>query len=175
MFDRIVVLMAKSATRFGLDQETLIISARAAIATVLSLLLARNVLRLPEFYWAPISTIVIVLSTINPLALAWQRFVGTALGAVLGALIATFFHANWIVYGAGIFVCGILSALLRLGSAYRFAAIALTIVLLVAHERAPWIVATHRFVEVSLGIAVALLVTAVWRVPQYTADNSPKL
>jgi len=39
--------------------------------------------------------------------------------------------------------------------------------LLVAHERAPWIVATHRFVEVSLGIAVALLVTAVWRVPQY--------
>src|SRR6266700_7907619 len=150
--------------RLPLNRESLINSARTAVATVASLLLARS-LRLPEFYWAPISTIVILLSTINPLTLAWQRFAGTALGAALGALIATFFHANWVVYGAGIFVCGILSALLRLGSAYRFAAIALSIVLLVAHGRPPWIVAAHRFVEVSLGVAVALLVTVVWRVP----------
>jgi len=126
------------------------------------LLLARS-LKLPEFYWAPISTIVILLSTINPLTLAWQRFAGTALGAALGALIATFFSSNWIVYGAGIFVCGIVCSFLRLGSAYRFAAITLSIVLLVAHERAPWIVASHRFVEVSLGIAVALLAAEVWR------------
>src|SRR3989454_9988348 len=130
----------------------------------LRLLLARS-LKLPEFYWAPISTIVILLSTINPLTLAWQRFAGTALGAALGALIATFFSSNWIVYGAGIFVCGIVCSFLRVGSAYRFAAITLSIVLLVAHERAPWIVASHRFVEVSLGIAVALLAAEVWRVP----------
>src|SRR5437660_7459231 len=110
-------------------------------------------------------TIVILLSTINPLTLAWQRFAGTALGAALGALIATFFSSNWIVYGAGIFVCGIVCSFLRVGSAYRFAAITLSIVLLVAHERAPWIVASHRFVEVSLGIAVALLAAEVWRVP----------
>src|SRR5437660_10868184 len=80
-------------------------------------------------------TIVILLSTINPLTLAWQRFAGTALGAALGALIATFFSSNWIVYGAGIFVCGIVCSFLRVGSAYRFAAITLSIVLLVAHER----------------------------------------
>ena len=148
-----------------LDRNAVIHATRTAAAAVLSLLLARSVLKLPEFYWAPISTIVILLSTINPLTLAWQRFAGTALGAALGAVIATFFHANWIVYGVGIFVCGILSTLLRLGGAYRFAAIAFSIVLLVAHERPPWIVAAHRFVEVSLGIAVALLVTVVWRVP----------
>src|SRR6266567_5925740 len=147
-----------------LGRESVMTSARTAVAALASMLLARS-LKLPEFYWASISTIVILLSTINPLTLAWQRFAGTALGAALGALIATFFHANWVVYGAGIFVCGILSALLRLGSAYRFAAIALSIVLLVAHGRPPWIVAAHRFVEVSLGIAVALLVTVVWRVP----------
>jgi uncharacterized membrane protein YccC len=69
------------------------------------------------------------------------------------------------VYGSGIFVCGVLSAILRLHSAYRFAAIALTIVLLVAHGRPPWTVAMHRFIEVSLGIAVALVVTLVWRLP----------
>jgi hypothetical protein len=41
------------------------------------LLLARG-LKQPEFYWAPISTIVILLSPINPMALGWQRFAGTA-------------------------------------------------------------------------------------------------
>src|SRR3989475_9609668 len=127
--------MADWARRLGLSREALINSARTAVATVASLLLARS-LKLPEFYWAPISTIVILLSTINPLTLAWQRFGGTALGAALGALIATFFSSNWIVYGAGIFVCGIVCSFLRVGSAYRFAAITLSIVLLVAHERA---------------------------------------
>lgn len=134
------------------------------MAAVISMLLARG-LRLPEFYWAPISTIVILLSTINPMALAWQRFVGTALGAALGAVIASLFQPSWIVYGVGILVCGILSAMLRLHTAYRFAGITLTIVLLAGHGHPPWIVASHRFVEVSLGIAVALLMTLVWRVP----------
>jgi uncharacterized membrane protein YccC len=149
--------------RIGLGQKTIIQSARVAVAAVISLWLARA-LKLPEFYWAPISSIVVILSTIDPMAMAWQRFVGTAVGAVFGALVASFFPANWMVYGAGIFVCGILSALLRLGSAYRFAGITLTLVLLVNRGSSPWIVALHRFVEVSLGIAVALVVMLVWRV-----------
>jgi uncharacterized membrane protein YgaE (UPF0421/DUF939 family) len=151
--------------RLALDRQSLINSARTTVATVASMLLARS-LKLPEFYWAPISTIVILLSTINPLALAWQRFAGTALGAALGALIATYFTPSWMVYGAGIFVCGILCAILRVDNAYRFASITLSIVLLIAHARPPWIVASHRFIEVSLGIAVALLVTTVWKVPE---------
>ena len=85
------------------------------------------------------------------------------LGAAVGALIATYLPVNWMVYGAGILLCGLLSALLRMNGAYRFAAITLTIVRLVAHAAPPWVVAYHRFVEVSLGIAVALLVTKVWR------------
>jgi uncharacterized membrane protein YgaE (UPF0421/DUF939 family) len=152
------------ASRFGHSRVVLINSARAAVATIASMLLSQ-MLKLPEFYWAPISAIVVLLSTVNPRTVAWQRFVGTALGAALGALIATFLHPTWIVYGAGIFLCGILSALLRIGSAYRFAAITLSIVLLIAHTRPPWIVAVHRFVEVSLGIAVALLVTLLWPAP----------
>ena len=76
-------------------------------------------LKQPEFYWAPISTVVIMLSTIDPMTLAWQRFVGTALGAVLGALIASYFAPSWITYSIGIFVCGICRAVLRLHSAYR--------------------------------------------------------
>jgi uncharacterized membrane protein YgaE (UPF0421/DUF939 family) len=150
--------------RLGITQATLINSARVTVAAVASMLLAR-VLKLPEFYWAPISAIVIICSTIDPRALAWQRFVGTALGAAVAALMATFLRPTWIVYGVGIFICGILSALLRIGTAYRFAAIALSIVLLIAEVRPPWIVAMHRFVEVSLGIAVALAVTVLWKAP----------
>ena len=152
------------AARLGITRAVVINSIRATVAAVASMLLA-YLLRLPEFYWAPISTMVILLSTVDPIPLSWQRFVGTALGAAVGAVIATFFHPNWMAYGASIFLCGILSAVFRIGPAYRFAAITVSIVLLIAHAAPPWIVAIHRFVEVSLGIAVALLVALVWKVP----------
>jgi len=57
---------------------------------------------------------------------------------------------------------GLLCAVLRLRGAYRFAAITLSIILLIAHQRPAWIVASHRFVEVSVGIAVALALAEVW-------------
>jgi len=125
------------------------------------MLLAR-LLKMPEYYWAPISTIVIIQSTIHPLTLGWQRFVGTALGAVLGAALATYFHPTAVVYGVGIVLCGVLAFLLRVGGAYRFAGITLSIILLIPRGRDPWIVGWHRFLEVSLGIAVALVVTMLW-------------
>jgi uncharacterized membrane protein YgaE (UPF0421/DUF939 family) len=149
------------AKPYKLTLDTILDAARTTVAAVVSMLLART-LKLPEFYWAPISAIVIIQSTIDPRTLAWQRFAGTALGAVLGALIATFFPASALVYATAIFLCGVLCALLRFRGAYRFAAITLSIILLIAHARPAWIVASHRFVEVSLGIAVALVLSEVW-------------
>ncbi|MGB8005800.1 MAG: FUSC family protein [Terriglobales bacterium] len=102
-------------------------SVRTALAAVAAMLLAR-LLKLPEYYWAPISTIVIIQSTVPPLTLGWQRFVGTALGAVLGAALATFFSPNALVYGSGTFLCGVLAWWLRIGGAYRFAGITLSII-----------------------------------------------
>jgi uncharacterized membrane protein YgaE (UPF0421/DUF939 family) len=99
-------------------------------------------------------------STIQPLQGAWQRFVGTALGATLGAVAATFAGRSAIVYGVGIIVCGILAALLRAWSAYRVAGITFSIVVLISRGPA-WVFAWHRFLEVSLGIAVALLAMRV--------------
>jgi uncharacterized membrane protein YgaE (UPF0421/DUF939 family) len=141
--------------------QKLLDAARTTLAAAVSLLLAR-MLKLPESYWAPISAIVIIQSSIDPRTVAWQRFAGTALGAVLGAIVATFFPSTVLIYSAGVFVCGMLCWLLRLRGAYRFAAITLSIIVLVAHTRSAWIVATHRFVEVSVGIAVALIVAEVW-------------
>ncbi|HWW16129.1 MAG TPA: FUSC family protein [Candidatus Dormibacteraeota bacterium] len=149
------------AKPYKLTFDALLDAARTTLAAVVSLLLAR-LLKLPEFYWAPISAIVIIESTIDPRTLAWQRFAGTALGAVMGAVIATFFSSSALVYAVAVFLCGILCALLRFRGAYRFTAITLSIILLIAHTRPAWIVASHRFVEVSVGIAVALVVSEVW-------------
>jgi uncharacterized membrane protein YgaE (UPF0421/DUF939 family) len=149
------------ANTYKLTLETLMDAARTTVAAVVSLLLAR-ILKLPEFYWAPISAIVIIQSTINPRTVAWQRFAGTALGAALGALVATFFSSSALVYGVALLLCGVLCAILRLDGAYRFAAITLSIIVLIAHQRPAWIVASHRFVEVSLGIAVALAIAQLW-------------
>jgi|SRR5580700_2138458 uncharacterized membrane protein YgaE (UPF0421/DUF939 family) len=153
--------MARGIFLSGVSRESVLDSVRTALAALVAVLLAR-LLKLPEYYWAPISTIVIIQSTIPPHTLGWQRFVGTALGAVLGAAFATFFRPTAVVYALGILLCGLLAWLLRAQGAYRFAAITLSIVLLIPHTSGPWIVGWHRFLEVSLGIAVALVVTIVW-------------
>jgi exosortase len=153
--------MARGRIFSGVNRDSALDAVRTTLAAVVALLLAR-LLKLPESYWAPISTIVIIQSTIPPRTLGWQRFVGTALGAVLGAALATFFSPSAWVYASGLILCGLFAGLLRIGGAYRFAGITLSIVLLIPHTSAPWIVGWHRFLQVSLGIAVALVVTIVW-------------
>jgi uncharacterized membrane protein YgaE (UPF0421/DUF939 family) len=153
--------MVRAGILSGLHRAAVLDTARTTVAAVLAMLLAR-MLKLPEFYWAPISTIVIIQSTIPPRTLAWQRFVGTAMGAILGVALATFLPTNSLVYALGIILCGLLAFIFRIGGAYRFAAITLSIVLLIPRSRAPWIVGWHRFLEVSLGVAVALVMTTLW-------------
>jgi uncharacterized membrane protein YgaE (UPF0421/DUF939 family) len=142
-----------------MDSRALVDSARTAVATLVSLLLARA-LKFPEYYWAPISTIIIMQSSITPFQGAWQRFAGTALGATLGAAIASYVGRSAIIYALGIFICGILAASSRVWSAYRVSAITFSIVVLISRGPA-WVFAWHRFLEVSLGIAVALIALLV--------------
>ncbi len=138
-------------------------SARSAIAAVASLSLAK-LLKMPESYWAAITTIVVMQSSLGA---AWapsiERFAGTALGCAFGALVASFLAPSWLVYGAGIFALGLICAGLHLDkSAYRFAGLTFTIVILVTRPGGPVVVALHRFLEVSIGISVGLAMTALW-------------
>ena len=58
---------------------------------------------------------------------------------------------------------GLLSNGFRLErTAYRYASVTLTIIVLIPRANRAWIVALHRFIEVSVGIIVALLVVAIW-------------
>src|SRR5260370_22908380 len=131
-----------------------------AVAAVTSGLVAR-LFRLPETYWAAITTLVITQSSLGAaLAVSWQRFVGTALGAAVGAIVASYFGPHVLVFGASVFILGLLCALARSDrSAYRFGGVALAIVLLIPRTGPAWQIAFHRFAEVSIVMAVALIMT----------------
>ena len=138
-------------------------SVRTAVATVASLLAAR-LFRLPEAYWAPITTVVITQSSLGAaLTVSGQRFVGTLLGAVVGAIVASYFGPHVLVFGICVFLLGLVCAAMHVDrSAYRFGGTTLAIVLLIPRNAPPWQIAFHRFAEVSIGIAVALVFAWVW-------------
>jgi uncharacterized membrane protein YgaE (UPF0421/DUF939 family) len=157
------VAQAKKRTWPIVDKREIVHAIRTAVAAVVSFLVARW-FRLPEAYWAAIATMIVMQSTLGA---AWtvskDRLAGTALGAVAGALLGTYAGQNIFVFGAGLFALGVLCAILRIErSAYRYAGITLIIVMLVARTEPAWIIATHRFIEMSVGLAVGLIVTAVW-------------
>jgi len=138
-------------------------SVRTTVAAMVSVLVAR-LFRLPEAYWAAVTTLVITQSSLGAaLTVSWQRFVGTMLGAAVGALVASHFQPHVLVFGACVFVLGLLCAVARSNrSAYRFGGVTLAIVLLVPRVGSPWRIAFHRFAEVSIGIGVALLLAWLW-------------
>lgn len=119
---------------------------------------------MPENYWAPLSTLIVMQSTLGA---AWtvskRRIIGTLMGAAAGGLAASYFAPSLLVLGAGIFALGLTSAVLRIHqSAYRFACIAFTIITIMNREAMPAVVAVHRFTEVTVGIVVALVLTWLW-------------
>jgi len=71
-----------------------------------------------------------------------------------------------------VFLLGPVSAVLRLRAAYRFAGVTLAITMLIARDRPAWVVAEHRFIEVSVGIAVGLVLTAVWPLRERKAADA---
>jgi len=149
-------------------------SLRTAVAAGVLLAVAR-LLHLPEAYWAAVTTLVVMQSTLGAAwAVSTQRFIGTALGAGFGALVGNHLGNGVLVLTVGVFALGLICGMLRLDqSAYRFAGVTFAIVTLVARESGPTVVAAHRFIEVSTGIAVALVITALWPA-RYDIQTSAK-
>ena len=136
---------------------------RTAVAVVASLLTA-HLFRLSEAYWAGISTLIVTQSTLGAaLPISAQRFAGTVVGALVGGVVGVYFASNILVFGLLVFAIGLLCAAFRVErAAYRYAGITLAIVMLVPRPEARWMIAVHRFFEVSIGIVVGLIVSAVW-------------
>jgi uncharacterized membrane protein YccC len=139
-------------------------SIRTAVAASVSLAFARF-FRMPEPYWAAITTLIVMQSTLGA---SWDisklRIIGTALGAAAGGLLASCFVVTVPLFAIALIVLGISCAALRLDpSAYRFAGVTLAIVTLLSRPDAlPFVLALQRFAEVCIGIVVALGLSAVW-------------
>jgi len=146
---------------------------RTAAAATVSVIIAR-LAQMPEAYWAAIATLVVMQSTLGAtLTLSLERIAATAVGASVGALEANYFGPNLVAFAVAIFLLGLLSFAFRLEkTAYRYASITLTIIVLIPRSAPAWTIALHRFLEVSLGIIVALAVVAVWPEDQPTAVKS---
>jgi len=144
-------------------KTALLHSARTAVAAIASLLIARCC-RLPETYWAPISTLVVMQSSLRETAsISGERFIGTSLGAIAGIIVANRYGSSFMMFGIGVFILGLVTSAPHLGrSAYRFAGVTLAIVMLVPSTDSPPRIALHRFVEVCIGIGVALVLTLFW-------------
>src|SRR6202011_723343 len=146
---------------------------RTAVAATVSVIIARLV-QMPEAYWAAIATLVVMQSTLGAtLMLSLERIVATAVGASVGALEANLFGANLIAFAVAIVLLGFLSFAFRLEkTAYRYASITLAIIVLIPRSAPAWIIAFHRFLEVSVGIMVALAVVALWPEHQPSAAKN---
>lgn len=170
-----IVQLARADDRIGLSRrQVLEHCARTAVTAVASLLVAR-LFGLPETYWAPVTTLVITQSSLGTtLAVSWQRFFGTILGAIVGVILASYLAPSALVFGVSVFLLGLLCTVLQADrSAYRFGAVTLVIVMLVPRMEPAWQMAIHRWAEVSIGIVVALVMTVVWPEVEGRIKESP--
>jgi uncharacterized membrane protein YccC len=137
---------------------------KTAIAAAVCLALVR-VFGFPQGYWACVATIVVMQSeTAATLTASRDRLVGTAMGALVGWGTATLWHGHLIVYAVAVLVCMVVPEAIGLKGAGRLAGVAASIILLVPTTAPHWVVARDRFLEVSFGIVVALVVSqSLWR------------
>ncbi len=130
-----------------------------AIAAILAFFLA-NRFGLKESYWAAISAIVVMQSRLgDTVSAARDRLVGTAIGALIGWSCALVWHQHIAIYGAAVFLAMFTCWTLGIGSAGRLCGVTVSIVTLITHNGRISEIALHRFLGVSLGILVSVVVS----------------
>lgn len=166
--------MGSAVTTVAGERNSILHIARTTVAALASQLIAQS-LHMPEPYWATVTTIVVMQSSLGAAwKVSWKRLAGTVLGGVVGGFLSSHFGGNLLAFGVAMIGTGLVCLIAKVDrSAYRFAGITLTIIMLVPRTQSPWIIALHRCVEVSFGIAVALVLAAVWpeRIPETSQVN----
>jgi uncharacterized membrane protein YgaE (UPF0421/DUF939 family) len=146
--------------------EHAIASFKTALAAALSLWLG-HLLRLDHTYWAAISAIVVTGSDVRvTFTSCLDRIIGTAIGALIGWATAYAWHGHVLLYGFSVAVCVLVCSALQFHKAGHLAAVALTVIVLANLDATPGRAAWGRFLEVSLGIIVALVVTLLFTPPK---------
>jgi len=117
---------------------------------------------LHEGYWAAISSIVVMQGDLGSTETASRdRLIGTAIGGVIGWGAGSIWDGHAFVYAVAVAMSVLLCTALGLGGAGRLTGVTASIIILVPKSAPLWIVALHRICEVTYGIVVALLFSAV--------------
>jgi len=144
-----------------LTAERLLHAVKIGIAGVVALY-AAELLKLPQAYWAAISAFVVMGANVHATVQASSgRLIGTAIGAVAGAVFVVLWGSHLWSCGLAATLTALVCAVLRLDQSYRLACVTVAIVMLIHSAESPWKVGLHRFLEVALGIVVALLIAAL--------------
>jgi uncharacterized membrane protein YccC len=145
------------------------IAFKTAVAATSAFMLAQW-LQLEYPFYAAIAAIIVMSSTSgSTLKLGVQRIIGTFIGVFIGILFTILFGANPYSLGASIFAAMFFCSYWKLNEAAKLAAYVSAIVLL-NHDRSPWLYALERFSETFIGIGLALVVNQ-WLMPSHAAQE----
>ncbi len=124
-----------------------------------------TLLRLPQGYWAVFTAVIVVQSSLGAtITASMERFMGTVVGALAGA-VAAYFHAKWPEFG-GVILCvtvALLSFVVSARPALKVAPVTAVIMLIGQTTRMdPLIAASLRVAEITvgslMGVAATLLI-----------------
>jgi uncharacterized membrane protein YccC len=133
---------------------------KTAIAALISILYYRF-LGLPEGYWAVLSAVIVMQANVGgSFKASGSRFLGTAIGALLGVIGVTLLGKSAGAVAIVLMLTILLCAYLKLEESYRLASVTVAIVMLAGGSE-PLLFGFQRFLDVSVGILIALLVSIV--------------
>lgn len=150
----------ETSTGNATAKTALVHGGSAAFVAVFSYFTASLVPWLHEAYWAPIAAVVVIYpdrgSTMKASA---DRFFGTLIGSVVGWVSAVSWDGHLVVYGVFVTTSVAFCYALRRENAARLCAVAVTVITLIPHTERASVVALHRSIEVSYGVACAIVFT----------------
>ena len=121
---------------------------------------------LPQGYWAVISVIIVMQNNLgSSFQVGVNRIIGTAVGAILGAACLTLLGSGAMALGIGVGLTILVCAyFIHLHESFRMAGLTATIIILLGNQSGTFLdYAVFRFLEIGLGVAVALAFSAfIW-------------
>jgi len=136
-------------------------SVKTAIAGVAAMYVTQ-LFHLPQGYWAAISALIVMQSNVGAtLSASRTRLAGTAVGALVGGAFTALLGDNLLDFALAVALAFFLCFVLRLPDSQRLATVTVAIIMLIGRSASAWVVALHRFAEVSIGILVALVISLI--------------
>jgi uncharacterized membrane protein YccC len=135
---------------------------KTAIAAMVAIALCQT-FQIPEGTWAVVSTVIVMQANIGgSLRAAWQRLLGTVIGAAIGVAHSWAIGTGAWPVGMALILTILVCATLEIQDSYRMAS-ATTVMVMLADGPNAWLVGVYRFVDVIIGIIVAVVVSfCIW-------------